>query len=142
MGGRAGGHTMFLKSGKLYYVYNFLGMEEQRVVAGESLPTGDVVLGVVFNKETENPKAVANGTLTLKCNDKVIGQGKIRTQPSKFSLSGGGLRVGQMAADSVTKEYKAPFLWSGGGLKSVTFNVSGEKYADLETEALAMLSRE
>jgi arylsulfatase len=100
------------------------------------------VLGVEFSKEREDPKAVANGTVKLYCNDKALGQGKIRTQPGKFGLSGGGLLIGRMAADSVTKEYKAPFLWTGAEVKSVTFKVSGEHYRDLETEALAMLSRE
>lgn len=133
---------MFLKGGKLCYVYNFLGITEQKVVSSEALPTGNVVLGVAFSKEKEDPKGVANGTVKLYCNDKVIGQGTIRTQPGKFSLSGGGLLIGRMAPDSVTKEYKAPFPWTGAELKSVTFNVSGEQYRDLETEALAMLSRE
>jgi arylsulfatase A-like enzyme len=142
MGGRAGGHTSFIKGGKLCYVYNFLGIEEQKVIASGPLQGGEVTLGVEFSKEMENPRAVANGTVKLYCNGKVIGEGKIRTQPGKFSLSGGGLLIGRMGADSVTKEYKAPFPWVGGTLKSVTFSVSGEHFRDLETEALAMLARE
>ena len=37
---------------------------------------------------------------------------------------------------------KKPFPIVGARLSSVTFNVKGEHYRDLETEALAMVARE
>jgi hypothetical protein len=40
--------------------------------------------------------------------------------------AGSGLLIGRMSADSVTKEYKAAFPWTGTEVKKVTFNVSGE----------------
>jgi arylsulfatase len=141
-GGVAGGHTLFLKGGKLYYVYNFLGMEEQKAVSSDIVPKGDVVLGVKFNKEKEEPRGCANGTVTLYVNDKAVGSGKFRTQPGKFALAGEGLVIGRMGADSVTKECKAPYGFKGAAVKSVTINVTGAHYRDLEIEALAMLSRE
>jgi hypothetical protein len=141
-GGVAGGHTLFLKDGKLHYVYNFLGMEEQSVVSTEAVPKGKVVLGVKFDREKEKPKGCANGPATLYINDKAVGKVAIRTQPGKFALAGEGLVIGRMGADSVTKEYKAPFPAAGFTLKSVEINVSGALYRDLETEALAMLSKE
>jgi arylsulfatase len=141
-GGVAGGHTLFLKDGKLHYVYNFLGMEEQSIVSSEAVPKGKVVVGVKFDREKEEPKGCANGTATLYINDKAVGKAKIRTQPGKFALAGEGLVIGRMGADSVTREYKAPFPSKGVTVKSVTINVSGGLYRDLETEALAMLSRE
>ncbi|MBV8551350.1 MAG: arylsulfatase [Acidobacteriaceae bacterium] len=141
-GGVAGGHTLFLKGGKLYYVYNFLGMEEQKVVSADLVPQGEVILGVKFNREKEEPKGCANGTVTLYVNDKAVGSGKMRTQPGKFALAGEGLVIGRMGADSVTQECKAPFEFRGGSVKSVTINVTGEHYRNLEMEALAMLSRE
>jgi hypothetical protein len=57
-------------------------------------------------------------------------------------LAGEGLVIGRMGADSVTKQCKAPFPFAGGSLKSVTIDVSGDHYRNLEMEALAMLSRE
>ena len=66
----------------------------------------------------------------------------MRTQPGRFALAGEGLVIGRTGADSVTKEYKAPFAASGVTLKSVTINVSGGVYRDLETEAMAMLTKE
>jgi len=141
-GGFAGGHTLFLKDGKLHYVYNFLGINEQSVISSDLVPKGDVVLGVKFNREKEEPKGCANGTATLYVNDKAVGKATIRTQPGKFALAGEGLCIGRMGADSVTKDYKAPFPFTGGVLKSISIGVSGAHYRDLETEALAMLSRE
>jgi hypothetical protein len=132
---------MFLKGGALYYVYNFLGMEEQKFVSKDSVPTGDVTLGVEFTKEQENPKGVANGTVKLYINDKVVAEGKMRTQPGKFGLCG-GLVVGRDGPDVVSMEYEKPFPFIGGQLKWVTFNIKGEHYRNLETEALEMLAHE
>ena len=114
----------------------------QNVVSSEVVPKGDVVLGVKFTREKEEPKGCANGAATLYINDKAVGKATIRTQPGKFALAGEGLVIGRMGADSVTKEYKAPFPSKGVTVKSVAINVSGGLYRDLETEALAMLSKE
>ena len=141
LGGNAGGHAMFLKEGKLYYVYNFLGMEDTKFVSKDPVPKGKVTLGVEFTKEGENPKGCANGTLKMYVNDKVVAQGPLRTQPGKFGLSG-GLTIGRGGADVVSKEMKTPFPVVGARMKSVTMNVKGEHYRDLETEALAMVARE
>ena len=46
-----------------------------------------------------------------------------------------------MGADSVTKECKGSFPAKGATVKSVTNNMSGDRYRNLEVEALAMLSR-
>ncbi len=141
-GSRFGGHTLFVKGGKLGYVYNFLGMQEQTVMSSDSVPTGKVVLGAEFTKEKEEPKGVANGKLRLYFDDKIVAEGEIRTQPGAFGLSGEGLTVGRSSADSVTKEYQAPFAFRGGTIKRVAVNVSGVQYVDEETEAMAMLARE
>ena len=43
-GSRFGGHALYVKDNRLYYVYNFVGIIEQRVVATEDLPTGTNLL--------------------------------------------------------------------------------------------------
>jgi len=131
-GGFAGGHTLFLKEGKLNYVYNFLGMEEQAVVSKDIVPEGYVLLGVRFNREKEKPKGCAIGTATLYFNFKAVGSTTIRTQSGKFAVVGKGLVIGHMGADLVTKQCKAPFPFVGGSLKRVTIDVWGAHYqADL-----------
>ena len=72
----------------------------------------------------------------------VVAEGELRTQPGKFTLSGEGLVVGRDSADAVSEEYKPPFEFTGGAIKNVTVNVSGEHYVDLELEALAMMKRD
>jgi hypothetical protein len=43
-GSRFGGHALYLKDNRLHYVYNFVGITEQRIDATEDLtrlPAGD-----------------------------------------------------------------------------------------------------
>jgi hypothetical protein len=49
-GGRFGGHALYLKDGKLHYVYNWLGEVEQKVTSSADVPVGKSVLGVKFEK--------------------------------------------------------------------------------------------
>lgn len=141
MGGRFGGHSLFVKGGKLYYVYNFLGMEEQTLVSSRTIPTGNVILGMEFSKEKEDPPGVANGTARLYFNDEVVAEAQIRTQPGKFGLAGGG-SVGRSGPDAVSRQYEAPFEFRGGSIKRVTVNLTGEHYVNEEAEARAMLAQE
>ena len=48
------------------------------------------------------------------------------------------------SADPVTSDYagSAPWAFTGGTIKRVAIDVSGERYVDLEREAVAMMSRE
>ncbi|WP_433760391.1 arylsulfatase [Nocardia sp. CA-135398] len=144
-GGRFGGHTLYVKDNRLHYVYNFLGTEEQRIVATEELPTGEnVILAASFDKDGEDPPGTAHGTLTLFHGERKVGEGRIRTQPGKFTIAGEGLSAGRDTAEAVTDDYPgtAPWAFTGGTLHRVAVDVSGEPYVDLEREAVAMLSRE
>jgi arylsulfatase len=95
-----------------------------------------------FNKEREEPKGVANGTVKLYINDDVVAQGQMRTQPGKFGLAGGGLTTGRSSMDPVSSEYEAPFAFQGGTIKRVSINLTGAQYVDEEAEARVMLARE
>jgi arylsulfatase len=141
-GSRFGGHALFIKDRKLYYANNFIGMEETKLVSSQDVPTGKLVLGAEFTKTYEDPPRVANGTLKLYINNEAVAEGALRTQPGKFTLSGEGLVVGRDSADAVSEEYKPPFEFTGGTIKHVTINVSGEHFVDLELEALAMMKRD
>ncbi len=44
-GARFGGHSLYVKDGKLKYVYNFVGSKEQIVESTKAIPTGNVILG-------------------------------------------------------------------------------------------------
>ncbi len=43
-GARFGGHALYVKDNRLHYVYSFVGMFEQMVVATEDVPTGENVI--------------------------------------------------------------------------------------------------
>ena len=74
-----------------------------------------------------------------------MGEGRIKTQPGKFTLAGEGLCVGRDSGEPVTDDYPASndhHGFIGGTINRVAVDVSGEPYLDLEREAAAMLARE
>jgi arylsulfatase A-like enzyme len=140
-----GGHALYVKDGRLHYVNNFVGMGEQRVDATEDLPTGEkLVLSASFDKDGEEQPGVATGMLSLYHGDRKVGQGRIRTQPGYFELAGEGLCVGRDSGAAVTDDYpgEPPYRFTGGVIRRVVVDVSGEPYVNLEREAAAMLARE
>lgn len=142
-GGPFGGHTLFVKNSQLHDVYNRLGEVEQEIVSDIEVPTGDVILGVLFDEEGNNEQHIATGTATLAINDQPVGQRAIKAQPGKFMLAGEGLNVGKDPGGPVsTTAYQAPFAFTGGRIREVIIDVSGQAYVDLELEALGMMSRD
>jgi hypothetical protein len=144
-GSRFGGHALYVKDGRLCYVYNFAGVTEQRITAREDMPAGkNLIVSASFDKEGEDPPGVAAGVLSLYYGDKKVGEGRIKTQPGKFSIAGEGLCVGRDSGEPVTDDYPgtAPWPFTGGTIQRVAVDVSGQPYLDLEREAAAMLARE
>lgn len=141
-GARFGGHALYVKDGKLKYVYNWVGEFEQLVESTEQIPTGHVVLSASFEREGDSMPA--EGTLTLHFDDRAVGQARIRTQPGKFSLAGEGLNVGRDGGEPVTDDYPGsrPWPFVGGEIERVIIDVSGESFVDLAQEAVAMFARE
>jgi arylsulfatase len=141
-GSRFGGHSLFIKNQKLYYVYNFLGIKpEQKFVSAELKP-GKYTLGVEFIRESTGPHSESLGKTKLYVNDKVVAEGPMRTQPGKFTLSGDGLCVGYDSGDAVSAEYKSPGKFKGGTIFAVGVTVEKAQYVDLEKEAARALSRD
>ena len=144
-GARFGGHALYVKDNRLHYVYSFVGVMEQKIDATEDVPTGqNLILAASFEKDGENPPGVATGLLSLYHGDRKVGEGRIRTQPGAFSLGGEGLCVGRDSGAPVTDDYpgKHPYPFTGGVIRQLRVNVSGEPYLNLEREAQAMLMRE
>jgi arylsulfatase len=144
-GSRFGGHALYVKDNRLHYVNSFVGSLEQKIVSDEDVPTGEkLILSAAFEKEGEDPPGVSAGTLSLFHGDVKVGEGRIKTQPGKFSIAGDGLCVGRDSSDPVTDDYpgEAPYAFVGGTINRVAVDVSGEPYVDLEREAVAMMARE
>jgi arylsulfatase len=79
-GSRFGGHTLFIKDRKLYYVYNFLGIEEQVLVAKQALTPGKHTLGMEFARDKEGENGISLGKAILYVDDKAVAEGPLRVQ--------------------------------------------------------------
>ena len=141
-GSRFGGHALFVKDKKLWYVYNFLGIAPEQQFVSERLETGKHVLGMEFVKESVGEHGEAHGTTTLYVDDDAVASGPMRTQQAQFTLCGDGLCIGRDSADAVSREYTAPARFRGGTIAQVEVNLGDDQYVDLEKHAAAMLARE
>lgn len=141
-GSRFGGHALYIKNGRLRYVYNWAGIEEQVVESTEVVPTGRTVLSVSFDKAGDS--APTEGPLTLYAGAVKIGEGRIKTQPGKFSLAGEGLNIGRDGGEPVTEDYAGDPPWAlvGGTIFKAIIDVSGRPFVDLAMEARAAFARD
>lgn len=140
-GGRFGGHSLYIKDGRLHYVYNWLGEKEQKLTSSVNVPVGKCTLGVRFRMEgVEGTSPV--GMAALYINNQNVAEARIKTQPATFSIAGEGLNVGMDGGQPVSSDYQSPFKFRGGVIKEVIVDVSGKPYRDLEKEMQVMLWRD
>jgi len=139
-GARFGGHALFIKDKKLYYVYNFLGIKPEQTFVSPELKPGKYTLGMEFAREKAGPNKESLGKTKLYVNDKVVAEGPMRAQVGKFTLSGDGLCIGYDSGDAVSSGYKSPGRFTGGTIKVVGVTVEGAQYLDLEKLAAAALA--
>jgi arylsulfatase A-like enzyme len=142
-GARFGGHSLFIKDRKLWYVNNFLGIPpEQQVVSADELTAGPHVLGMEFSKEGHGEHGEAFGTVTLYVDELAVAKSEWKTQPGHFALCGEGLSVGRDTADPVSQEYTAPYAFTGGRIKVVEINIGDDVYVDRERDFHAAMARD
>jgi arylsulfatase len=141
-GSRFGGHSLFIKDHKLYYVYNFLGITQQQLVSTETLKPGKYTFGMEFTKEKAGEHHESIGTANLYVNDKQVATGSMKAQVGKFTLVGDGLCVGWDSGDPVSKLYSSPGEFEDGTISFVTVSTGKEQYLDLEREAARAFSKE
>jgi arylsulfatase len=134
-GSRFGGHALFIKDHKLYYVYNFLGIKPEQTFVSKPLTPGKYTFGVEFTRDTTGKYGESIGRLKLYVNDVVVANGPMRTQSGKFTLSGDGLCVGFDSGDAVSEQYTTPGIFKGGVIQGVGITVEKKGYLDLEAEA-------
>ncbi|MGB5169095.1 MAG: arylsulfatase, partial [Acidimicrobiia bacterium] len=142
-GGFPGGHALYLKDGKLHYVYNWLGENIQTVTSTRTIEAGRHLFVAEFDKTGDDPKtASAIGTLTLFIDTDPVASSEIMTQPGNFALTGDGLCVGRDSLSAVSPDYESPFAFTGGTIDRVIVDVSGDDYVDHEKQAQAWLLRD
>lgn len=142
-GSRFGGHALFIKDRRLYYVYNFLGIDpEQKFVSSEQLSPGKHAVGLAFVREKSGNFGESIGKTQLYIDDAVVAEGPMRTQPGHFTLSGDGLCIGYDSEDRVSKEYDGSYEFTDGVILGVGFDVGEDVYLDLEKEAIGAFARD
>ncbi|MBV9047145.1 MAG: hypothetical protein JOY58_02685, partial [Solirubrobacterales bacterium] len=117
---------------------------EQKIVGSEDVPVGkNLILAANFVKDGEDPPGVSTGILCLFHGEDKVGEGRIKTQPGPFGVAGTDLTVGR-STSRITDDYpgERPWRFTGGTIKIVAVDVSGEPYVDLERAAAAMIARE
>ena len=136
-GGIPGGHSLYVKDGRLRYTFNWVGSVLQDVVAEVPLAPGPHVCSAEFAADGPNPDPAmpgTAGTLTLYVDDHAVGSGPIVTQPGYFCLTGDGICVGRDSVSAVSPDYQAPFPFTGGSIDKVVVDLSGERYLDHEAQ--------
>ncbi|MEZ0363451.1 arylsulfatase [Mycobacterium sp. pUA109] len=141
-GSRFGGHALFIKDGKLHYVYNFLGIKPEQDFVSPRLTPGKHSLGMEFTRESSGKYGESLGTTTLYVDDKAVTKGPMRAQIGKFTLAGDGLCVGFDSGDNVSGQYQNPGTFTGGTIQGVAIDISKEAFIDLQKEAAAALARD
>ncbi len=138
-GSRFGGHALFIKEKKLYYVYNFLGIKPEQVLVSGVLKPGKYTVGMEFIREKAGEYKESIGTAKLYINENMVAEGPMRSQTGKFALGGDGLCVGYDSEDPVSENYPKPGEFKGGTVYFVSISAEGKQYLDMEKEARNML---
>ena len=141
-----GGHALYVKDNRLHYVYNFVGMIEQKIVADRGDPDrreADPV-GVVRQERRGPARRRDWAALALARRH----QGRRRTDQDTtrkvHDRRRGPLHRPRRrrSRHRPTIPESEPWRFTGGTILRVAVDVSGEAYIDLEREAQAMLMRE
>ena len=135
---------LFVSGGRLHYVYNFMGENEQQVSAPDPIPLGKHVFGVRYDRTgTAEGSHTPVGTVSMYVDDDVVATLEgVRTHPATFGLAGASVQVGRNGGQPVCGAYRAPFDFTGGTIARVVVDVSGEPYIDRERELAQAFARD
>jgi arylsulfatase len=110
-GGLEGGYGLYLRDGKLTFVYNYLTLERPTFAATEALPKGKTTLVVDF--AYDGGGMGKGGKITMTANGKQVVEGRLeRTVPIQFTI-GEGLDIGMDSGSPVDFTYPLPFAFTG-----------------------------
>jgi arylsulfatase A-like enzyme len=141
-GSRFGGYTLFVKNGKLNFVYNFLGIPPEQLLSVDAPKLGKYRVGVDFTKEKTAENLETLGEMKLYVDDNVVASAPFRTQSGHYALCGEGLCIGYDGGDAVSSQYKSRFEFNGGRIIKVIFDVANDAYIDLEQSLAAVMARD
>jgi arylsulfatase len=104
-GGRTSGYGLFVKNGRLTYVYNYLGLNRTMITSSELVPAGESTLSMAFTK-TGN----FEGDAEIFINGKSVGKAHLnKTIPATYSIEE-TFDVGQDTGSPIIEDvYAVPF---------------------------------
>jgi arylsulfatase A-like enzyme/uncharacterized membrane protein len=126
-----GGFALWVdERGHLVHTYQFLGVETYKQVSTEPIPTGDVIVKMLF--DIDEPRPGSGGTVTLWANGKQIGEGRLDHTCSMLFTTYAGMDMGRDNGGVVDDAYeaRAPYAFTGM-LRKVVFDL---KPLSLENE--------
>jgi arylsulfatase len=141
-GSRFGGFSLFVKGGKLNFVFNFLGIKPEQTLTADAPRSGRHIVGVEFVKKAAGEHREPRGPATLHVDDKTVATAEIRTIYTRYGLSGEGLCVGYDGGDAVSSQYEPKFAFTDGTIHKVIFDVADDAYADVEQHFAAAMARD
>ncbi|MBT8442875.1 MAG: arylsulfatase, partial [Gammaproteobacteria bacterium] len=120
-GGRTSGYGLFIKGGRLMYVYNYLGMDRTVIISSEEVPAGESVVSMKFTK-TGN----FEGDAEIFIDGRSVGKARLdKTIPATFSIEE-TFDVGEDTGSPIIEDtYAVPFRSSG--LKKLTVKIDKAK---------------
>lgn len=120
-GGSAGGYSLYVKGGKLYYSYNFFGNKVFTVTAAKPLAAGVHEIKMVYTQGTDKTLG-AGGIATLYVDGTEVAKGNIdQVVPGRFSATE-TLDIGMDLGSPATTTYHPPFAFKGK-IESVKFDL-------------------
>ena len=141
-GSRFGGYALFVKGGKVNFVYNFLGMQPEQRLSTDVPKNGRHIVGVEFKKQSVSKNLECLGSMTLYVDDKAVANSDFRTQTGHYALCGEGLCIGYDSGDAVSQDYKGKFAFEGGNILKVIYDVGNDGYMNVERKLAAALARD
>ena len=139
-GGRFGGWSLYVKGGRPFYTYNFLGLERTTISGKQAVPPGKAKVTMEF--AYDGGGAGKGGVVTLLVNGKKVGAGRLtRTQPGIFSVDDAA-DVGMDEGTPVVEDYQPRSTKFTGTIRKVIVDVKAigaadtadVKKADVETK--------
>ncbi len=145
-GGRFGGWSLYMKEGKVSYVYNWVGLERYTITASQPVPAGKATIRFEFAYEGNGRGK--GGTGTLYVNGQKVAEGRIEHTNANIFSADETADVGVDEAAPVTEDYQQGHNQFTGKIVQVQVEIGEanlnkeDQKAIEEEEAESMLSVE
>lgn len=127
-GGLAAGYTLFIKDNKLHWEHNWFTSDRYRVSSTESLSPGQCRVSAEV-KVDEEGKPGTGGNVTLRIDDRIVGEGRFEKQVPYWFTFNETFDVGCDTISPVSDAYESPFTFTGT-IKRVLVDLSGAMFDD------------